>query len=849
MSRPSRVRITASAGVLALIGSVAAAAPAFAVENEDGTVTIDLAVITDFHGHIETAAQVQTVVDGIRAENETGTLFLSAGDNIGGSAFVSAIANDQPTIDILNAMGLNHTAVGNHEFDQGYEDLRDRVIPASEFSHLGANVAGAPEIADPGFVVEEIDGVSVGIIGTVTSDTPNVVSPAGIEGLEFQDEVDVANERAATLSDGDDANGEADVVVALIHEDADIIAPGLDENIDAAFAGHSHLLKNTETGAGAPLLQPGNFGSHVANTQLTVNPESGEITVDTAENIEITEETARDADIEALYQEALAESQVLGQEEVGTVIAPFNRGSRTGAPDGTNRGAESTLGNLLGDAALASANEFNLNADIGVINPGGIRADLDPNGDGTVTYAEAFDVQPFGNTIGAVTIPGADLRLLLEQQLRTATDSHPYLALGWSENLDYVWDPESNEILSLTIDGEPVADDQEIRIAGNTFLLAGGDAFTGFTDNASNFVDTGVQDVQALNDYLAANEQLAPSYDQASIGWTGPTTAAAGETVSVDLSGLSFTTEPDAKPFEVEVLLGDEVVGTGEVNNDPSDGYNTTGTSTVEITIPEGAEAGEQSLTVNAEPTVAQVPFEVTAGAEEPEPTPPSAGRGFYLNNGWDANAEHEFSFGRVGDDVLVGDWDGDGQDTLGVRRGNAYFLTNSLFGGDADVELTYGRAGDTVLVGDWDGDSVDTFAVRRGNGYFLSNSHESGWAETELDYGRANDQVLVGDYDGDEVDTFAVRRGNTYFVSNTLESGWADAEFDYGRSGDEVLVGDWDGDGNDTFASRRGNLYLMSNALEGGWAEIEQNYGRSGDEVFVGDWDGDGSDTLGVRR
>ncbi|MGC5629378.1 alpha/beta hydrolase domain-containing protein [Georgenia sp. Z1344] len=239
----------------------------------------------------------------------------------------------------------------------------------------------------------------------------------------------------------------------------------------------------------------------------------------------------------------------------------------------------------------------------------------------------------------------------------------------------------------------------------------------------------------------------------------------------------------------------------------------------------------------------------VTDEPEEPEPTPPSAGRGFYLNNGWDANAEHEFSFGRVGDDVLVGDWDGDGQDTLGVRRGNAYFLTNSLFGGDADVELTYGRAGDTVLVGDWDGDSVDTFAVRRGNGYFLSNSHESGWAETELDYGRANDQVLVGDYDGDEVDTFAVRRGNTYFVSNTLESGWADAEFDYGRSGDEVLVGDWDGDGNDTFASRRGNLYLMSNALEGGWAEIEQNYGRSGDEVFVGDWDGDGSDTLGVRR
>ncbi|MGC5617402.1 bifunctional metallophosphatase/5'-nucleotidase [Georgenia sp. Z1491] len=846
------MRITASAGVLALFGSVAAAAPALAVENEDGTVTIDLAVITDFHGHIETAAQVQTVVDGIRAENETGTLFLSAGDNIGGSAFVSAIANDEPTLEILNAMGLDHAAVGNHEFDQGYADLRDRVIPASDFTHLGANVDGAPEIADPGYAIEEIDGVRVGIIGTVTSDTPNVVSPAGIEGLEFLDEVEVANQRAAELSDGvdEEGNGEADVVVALIHEDADIIAPGLSEDIDAAFAGHSHLVKSTETGAGAPLLQPGNFGSHVANTQLTIDPESGEITVDTAENIEITEETARDADIEALYQDALAESEELGQEQVGSVVAPFDRGSRTGAPDGTNRGAESTLGNLLGDAALASANEFNLGADIGVINPGGIRADLDPDGDGVVTYQEAFDVQPFGNTIGAVTIPGSDLRLLLEQQQRTVTDSHPYLALGWSENLDYVWDPESNEILSLTIDGEPVADDQQVRIAGNTFLLAGGDAFTGFTDNASNFVDAGVQDVQALNDYLAANEELSPTYEQRSIGWTGPTSAAAGETVSVDLSGLSFTTEAAAKPFEVEVLLGDEVVGTADVDNTPSDGYNTTGTATVDITIPEGAEVGEQSLTVSAEPTVAEVPFEVTEGAEQPgEPVPPSPGRGFYLNDGWSIWADHEFSFGRPGDEVLVGDWDGDGADTLAVRRGNAYYLSNSLYGGAAEVELTYGRADDAVLVGDWDGDGSDSFAVRRGNSYFLSNSLTGGNADAELDYGRADDTVLVGDYDGDGIDTFTVRRGNTYYVSNSLSTGWAEVELDYGRASDDVLVGDWDGDAVDTFAVRRGNLYLVSNSLTSTVADTEVRYGRAGDEVFVGDWNGDGSDTLGVRR
>ncbi|MGC5615856.1 glycoside hydrolase family 3 N-terminal domain-containing protein [Georgenia sp. Z1491] len=238
---------------------------------------------------------------------------------------------------------------------------------------------------------------------------------------------------------------------------------------------------------------------------------------------------------------------------------------------------------------------------------------------------------------------------------------------------------------------------------------------------------------------------------------------------------------------------------------------------------------------------------------EEPgepgEPVPPTPGRGFYLNDGWGIWADHEFSFGRPGDEVLVGDWDGDGSDTLAVRRGNAYFLSNNLYGGNADVELTFGRASDTVLVGDWDGDGADSFAVRRGNSYFLTNSLSGGNAEAELDYGRADDQVLVGDYDADGADSFAVRRGNTYYVSNSLSSGWADAQFDYGRAGDQVLVGDWDGDGADTFASRRGNLYLVSNSLTGGWADIEVRYGRAGDEVFVGDWNGDGSATLGVRR
>ncbi|MGO1561404.1 MAG: DUF2961 domain-containing protein, partial [Actinomycetaceae bacterium] len=293
----------------------------------------------------------------------------------------------------------------------------------------------------------------------------------------------------------------------------------------------------------------------------------------------------------------------------------------------------------------------------------------------------------------------------------------------------------------------------------------------------------------------------------------------------------------------VEILSGDAVLG------DPVDLYGSSG-----VTVTDPADLGTVELTEGTNELTVRVTgqndasrgyyvgidyFEIAQAVEppvdpDPEPVPPTPGRGFFLNDGWDGRADHEFSFGRRGDTVLVGDWDGDGADTFAVRRGNAFFLTNSLYGGDADVELRFGRASDEVLVGDWDGDGVDSFAVRRGNAYFLSNSHESGWADVELRYGRAGDTVLVGDWDADGVDTFAVRRGDTYFLSNSHESGWADVELSYGRASDQVLVGDWDGDGVDTFGVRRGNQYLVSNSLTGGWADQDVRYGRAGDDVFV---------------
>ncbi|MCC8081986.1 MAG: N-acetylmuramoyl-L-alanine amidase [Lachnospiraceae bacterium] len=227
-----------------------------------------------------------------------------------------------------------------------------------------------------------------------------------------------------------------------------------------------------------------------------------------------------------------------------------------------------------------------------------------------------------------------------------------------------------------------------------------------------------------------------------------------------------------------------------------------------------------------------------------------SPGCTYYFKNSISSgSADFIVFYGRSTDEVLVGDWDGDGVDTLCVRRGNAYYFSNSLSSGDADKVIYYGRDTDEVLVGDWNGDGVDTLCVRRGDIYYIMNSISSGDADIVIHYGRDMDEVLIGDWNGDSVDTLCVRRGNAYYISNSLRSGDADEIIYYGRDTDEVLVGDWDGDSVDTFCVRRDNIYYFKNSIAGGFADMVTAYGRSADEVLIGDWDGDGVDTLCVRR
>ena len=225
-------------------------------------------------------------------------------------------------------------------------------------------------------------------------------------------------------------------------------------------------------------------------------------------------------------------------------------------------------------------------------------------------------------------------------------------------------------------------------------------------------------------------------------------------------------------------------------------------------------------------------------------------GSAYFLNDHFDGAANRVLQYGEPSDEVFVGDWDGNGTDTLAVRRGNTFYLKNTTTSGVADTVIAYGDPGDAVFVGDWDGNGTDTLAVRRGNTFYLKNTTTSGVADTVMTYGDPGDTVLIGDWDGNGTDTLAARRGNTFFVTNTSTTGSADYAFTYGDPGDTVLVGRWTStQPGDSLAVRRGNVFALKYSTESGVADVVFGYGDPSDTAFTGDWDGDAVDGIGVRR
>ncbi len=637
-------RVAAVAAGTALGASLLAATPAQAADD----VTITLLDVNDFHGRIDAnTVKVAGTIEQLRADaGEDSTLFLSAGDNIGASLFASATQDDEPTIDVLNALDLAVSAVGNHEFDRGFEDLTGRVADRADFDYLGANVVDATtgEPAMQAVDTFEVGGLDVAVVGAVTQETPALVTPAGIAGLEFTDPVDAVNETVAEL---EASATPPDVIVAAYHEGAgagtpdgatleeEVAAGGAfadivtntDAEVDAIFTGHTHkqyawdgpIPGETDT---RPVLQTGSYGEAVGRIALTVDGDTGEVSAydasvvarTTAADATLVGQFPRVAEVKTIVDAALANAATVGNQPVAEISADLTTAFRDGARD--DRGAESTLGNRVADAQLAGVADTPAGADLSVVNPGGLRSDLlfdgtgGTNADGVVTFAEANAVLPFANNLSSVSLTGTQLKSVFEQQWQRDSagnvPSRPYLQLGTSSNVAYTFDPtrtEGDRITSLRVDGAEIDPAAAYKVAVPSFLASGGDNFRAFTEGTA--VDTGLLDYEVWIDYLDAESPVSPDFGRHAVQVEGLESGyTAGDQISFTLPQLDLTSRGSPANSSVEVFLvqGGEETSLGELDVEG-------GAAAVSATLPDDV-SGAATIRIEAAPsgTVATLP-------------------------------------------------------------------------------------------------------------------------------------------------------------------------------------------------------------------------------------------------
>ncbi len=600
------------------------------------------------------------------------------------------MANDQPTIDVMNEVCLNASSVGNHEFDKGYTDLTTRVIngPAGQatdacpaiggtqtpgtnakWSYLGANVylKGTTTPALPEYATFVVNGVTIGVVGAVTAETPALVSPGGITQIDIGDPVAAVNRVADQLTDGNPANGEADVLVAEFHEGAPDGTKSLNDNIAASpafadivnnsspkfavlFTGHTHQayvydapVTNGATGSTRPALQTGSYADHIGKVVLTYDPlATPKVAIVSAQNLNPAASAnltyPRVAKVDSIVKAAKTHADEVGLNAVGTLTADITTaytGGTYSGPGGAyvgsggvngkagrdDRASESTLGDLVANALRDTLAPVNLGgAQIGVVNPGGLRDELfykqtGTEGDGVITFAEANNILPFVNNLWTTTLTGAQFKVLLEQQWqRDASNnvpSRPYLQLGLSDNVTYTFDaslPEGSRITSITIDGAPYNPAANYRIGTFSFLATGGDNFRAFLLGA-NTRDSGLVDRDAWMAYLGSHKPVRPDFARQAVSVSPlPTTVTHGGSASFTLSKLDLTSLGSPANTTAYMSIGGVSLGSVPVAN---------GSATVALPVPGGVPLGAQTLTAVVCPsnTKVTIPVSVTGSS------------------------------------------------------------------------------------------------------------------------------------------------------------------------------------------------------------------------------------------
>ena len=552
MKRTTIAALLALGLMLGVVGAAGAKGdPSDRAAEKAKTTEIQILGLNDFHGAILPPSgsggrlgpsgtpefggveYLATHVRNLRATNPN-TLFVSAGDLIGATPLISALFHDEPTIEAFNLMGLDYNGVGNHEFDEGVDELLRMQnggchptdgcqdgdpFGGATFDFLAANVKykETGETIFPPYAIHHFNGVKVGIVGMTTAETPLIVTPAGIQTVDFFAEAETVNALVPHLKAQN-----VETIVVLLHEGGRTSTAGngtgagvdrinecanptgaippivdaMDDEIDVVVTGHTNWAVNCVldgkivTGAGAN-------GRIVTDIDLTVSRATKDVVAASVNNVPVSRDVAKAPDLTALVTKYNDLSAPLANRVVGTATADILRAN--------NDAGESALGDVIADAQLAATSPPLFGgAVVAFMNPGGIRTDIAA---GDVTYGELFAVQPFSNVMTVLTCTGAQIDALLEQQFATGN------ILQVPDGFTYSWSASAPvgskvDIASIKIDGVAISPLTNYRVAMNNFLATGGDGFSVFTQCTNPL--GGEIDLDVLVTYFEANSPVAP---------------------------------------------------------------------------------------------------------------------------------------------------------------------------------------------------------------------------------------------------------------------------------------------------------------------------------------------------
>lgn len=482
---------------------------------------------------------------------------VSAGDLISASPLTSSLFLDEPTIETMNEIKIDFNAVGNHEFDRGTDELRrlqnggcqqytttkpcqiNKDFAGAKFNFLAANVslkADPKRTLFPAYKIKRYGNIPVAFIGLTLEATPTIVSAAGIKDVDFHDEAETVNSLIPELK-----KQGVEAIVVVVHEG---VAPStkfnaktcaglsgpltgildrLDTAVDVVVSGHTHQSYICDYSTLNPqkpflLTSAGQYGTAITNIKLELDGKTGDVIKKDAQQVPIQSEAYtsgtttvnltnlyekfnKTPSIEAILDKYRQAVTTISARIVGTATTVINRNAA--------ESGETALGNLIADAQQAAAlTASNQGSDFTLMNPGGVRADLQTNSNNQITFGDVFAVQPFGNSIVTLSLTGQQIRELLEQQWSGANADRPRI-LQPSKELSYAYKKDATAVPRATqimISGQALMDSKSYRVTVNSFIADGGDNFTVLT-KGTNRVGGG-QDIDALEKYINQNSPV-----------------------------------------------------------------------------------------------------------------------------------------------------------------------------------------------------------------------------------------------------------------------------------------------------------------------------------------------------